>query len=474
MRWIAIILLGMGMCLAEQALLAQETTSAPDNSLVVREIILNGNKVTKRNIILRELAFTGGDTIMKMELIPALERSRENLLNLSLFNFVTLDVEHLSGNQINVLIDVQERWYIWPSPIFEHGDRNLSSFLKEPKWNKVNYGLALKWNNFRGRNEVLNAMIRLGYKENYVLQYEKPNLGTRQNHKLTASYSLSRQHRINYITRSNKPVYFTDENEYALNSSDAFIAYSYRPQLYSRHRIRLHLINDRVSDSVALLNPEFFGVGYTSYRHLSLDYVFTYDARDSKIYPLEGEALKLKVQRSGLGIFKEYPFGGIEAEAAVFYHTKIGGRFYFTDVAKGKISSNKTVPLVQQKAFGYTENLTGYDDYIIDGTDYFVNKIIFKFQAVRPKTISVPFLNIKQFSKIHFAMYINVLGDFGYVKNITGVDPSNFMVNALQYSTGIGIDFVTYYDKVLGIEYAINKYGATGFFFHVKTPFYDW
>ena len=48
------------------------------------------------------------------------------------------------------------------------------------------------------------------------------------------------------------------------------------------------------------------------------------------------------------------------------------------------------------------------------------------------------------------------------------------MVNELQYSAGIGIDIVTYYDKVLGIEYAINRYGMKGFFFHVTTPFFDW
>ncbi len=467
---IFILLAGM----LNSTLFAQEGTLVPEDHLYISDIIIEGNRVTKQNILLRELAFSKGDTIAKMELIPAIERSRENLLNLSLFNFVNMDTRHSPGNHIDILISVQERWYIWPTPIFEHGERNLSAFLKEPQWSKINYGMWLKWNNFRGRNELLEAKIRLGYKEQFVLQYEKPNLGANENHILSFSYSLSRQHRVNYITLENLPVYFRDDDNYALSSADAFIGYSYRPQLYSRHRLRVHYTDDWISDTVASLNPEYFGEGYTRYKYFKFDYVFNYDIRDSKIYPLEGEAFKLKIQRFGLGIINNYPFGNWEAEAAIFYHKKVVNRIYFANVAKGKIASNKEVPLVQRKALGYSENMTGYDDFVIDGTDYFINKVILKYQLVKPSTFSVPFLNIKQFSKIHFAVYLNLLGDIGYVNNKNIIDPSNYMVNELQYSTGIGIDFVTYYDKVLGIEYAVNRYGMWGFFFHVETPFSEW
>ena len=103
----------------------QKPTTVPDHQLVIRDVVITGNKITRRNIILRELIFSPGDTIDKMDLIPALERSRENLLNLSLFNFVTFDAEHYPDNRIEVLLDLQERWYIWPTPIFEHGERNL-------------------------------------------------------------------------------------------------------------------------------------------------------------------------------------------------------------------------------------------------------------------------------------------------------------------------------------------------------------
>ena len=452
----------------------QEELQVPDHQLVTRDVVITGNKVTKRNILMRELVFSPGDTIDKMDLIPALERSRENLLNLSLFNFVTFDAEHFPGNRIDVLLDVQERWYIWPTPIFEHGERNLTSFLKEPEWNKLNYGMWLKWNNFRGRNELLNLRVRLGYKEQYVLQYEKPNLGASENHAVSVSYSLSRQHRVNYTTIDNRPVFLRDEENYSLSTADAFLAYTYRPQLYSRHRVRLHFVDDWISDSVARLNPEFFGPGYTRYQHFKIDYVFNYDIRDSKIYPLEGQAYKFKAQRFGLGIINDYPYGNWEFEGTLFYHKKLSDRYYFANITKARVTTNKEVPLVIKKGLGYAENLTGYDDFVIDGTDYIINKFIFKHQLIKPSTFSIPFLNVKQFSRVHYAVYLNLLADVAYVNDPNPYHPSNYMANNLQFSTGIGIDFVTYYDKVLGIEYAVNKYGMTGFFFHVTTPFFEW
>ena len=48
------------------------------------------------------------------------------------------------------------------------------------------------------------------------------------------------------------------------------------------------------------------------------------------------------------------------------------------------------------------------------------------------------------------------------------------MVNNWQFSAGVGFDFVTYYDLVFRIDYAINRYKEHGFFIHVETPFARW
>lgn len=470
-------------------LFGQADQGVPDTHLVIRDILVEGNKVTKEKIIFRELVFEQGDTIEKMELIPSFERSRENLLNLSIFNFVSLDAEHYPGNRIDVIISITERWYIWPVPIFEFADRNFSSFIEDFDLRHVNYGFWLRWNNFRGRNEMLSAKIRLGYKEQYLLEYSKPNIGINQNHKIAFGYSFMRQHRVNYHTVENRPNYYRRFPDYALNLGDAYAAYTYRQGHYTKHKLRAHYLRDFLGDSVSILNPNYFGGGRDTLKVFKLDYVFTHDVRDSKIYPLEGHAFKIKGQRFGFGLIRDYPYKNWLLEGTSFYHKKISSSIYFANVTRAKISSNKEVPFIQQKALGYGVYMTGYEPFVIDGTDFFISKFIAKLQVLKPTSFQVPIIKAKQFSKVHLAIYLNVLADVGYVNNrYPDLLGHNYMENTLQYSTGIGLDFVTYYDKVLRIEYAVNRYafdqagrpaGADGtlfhgFFFHLETPFFRW
>jgi len=147
--------------------LSQESLLFGDDKLLIDDIVISGNEVTHESIILRELVFSIGDTIEKMKLLPALQRSKDNLLNLALFNFVNLNIKHLDNNRIDVIIDVTERWYIWPVPILEYADRNFSTFIQNKDWEKINYGVWLKWSNFRGRNELFTGKVRLGYVKEY-------------------------------------------------------------------------------------------------------------------------------------------------------------------------------------------------------------------------------------------------------------------------------------------------------------------
>ena len=48
--------------------------------------------------------------------------------------------------------------------------------------------------------------------------------------------------------------------------------------------------------------------------------------------------------------------------------------------------------------------------------------------------------------------------------------PTSFLDNKFIFGTGIGLDFVTYYDKVLRLEYGINDMGETGLFIHFVAP----
>ena len=98
----------------------------------VVEIIIKGNKITKEVIILRELAIHNGQSIELEELDQLILESRNNLTNINLFNFITIEYE-LIDTEITIKIEVIERWYVWPYPIFEVSERNFNIWWEDFK-----------------------------------------------------------------------------------------------------------------------------------------------------------------------------------------------------------------------------------------------------------------------------------------------------------------------------------------------------
>ncbi len=471
-RVFTILSLGILLILTSE-ICAQEQLLIADDWLVVEGFQVSGNSVTKAQIITREVVLQEGDTLKKLELIPALQRSKENLLNTTLFNFVYLDVSHLPGNRIIIEISVTERWYIWPVPIIEYAERNFSEFIKNREWDKMVYGAWLKWNNFRGRKELLTAKVRLGYLNEYALAYEIPNLGEKQQHGLSMGFNVTHQNEVNLSTANNKPVELKPRERPAQIRSNAYLQYTFRRKYYSTHRLRTEYNNYIVSDTVALVNPNYLGGGMTNTNYFVLAYEFRYDLRDSKVYPLEGFFVKLSGRQTGLGIIPSFPYSFTSVTGVLMYHQKLANRLYFYNTYKGKISSEKRLPHIFNKGLGYNEWLSAYEPYVVDGSDFFIAKYNLKLQLVRPTTKTIPYLKMEQFNKVHYALYLNLFGDVGYVNN-EFPNPTNTMVNTLQFSGGIGIDLVTCYDQVFRINYAINRFGERAFFFHIETPFSRW
>jgi len=416
---------------------SQDSLVIADDKLQIHEILISGNKVTHESVILRELTFSPGDTIFKMQLLPALQRSKQNLLNLAIFNFVFLNVKHLGDNVIDVTVEVTERWYIWPVPILEYADRNFSEFIKNWDWEKINYGAWLKWNNFRGRNELLTAKIRLGYVKEYALAYAKPNLGKNQTHGITGSFNVNQQNEVFIETDNNRPVEYQPLDIPAQVRLNASFKYTYRRKHYTLHYLRLDYYDYQVSDSVAIVNSNYLGNGATKQQFFILTYQFNHDVRDSKVYPLEGYNVKFRAEQLGLGLIPAYEFPTFRITGILMYHQKIMNRLYFYNATKARFSTEKVLPYFLNKGLGYNENLRGYEPYVIDGSDYVLSLYNLKVQVIKPNSYTIPFIGMEQFNKIHYALYVNLFADFGYVNN-DFPNPTNTMVNTWQFSAGGG------------------------------------
>src|SRR5690349_2721457 len=96
--------------------------------LQVNRVIILGNKVTRDRIILRELSLKPGDTISSNRIDNQLVRDRAKIYNLRLFNTVVvrwMEFDSLAA-KVDLVVEVSERWYIFPQPIFELSDRNFN------------------------------------------------------------------------------------------------------------------------------------------------------------------------------------------------------------------------------------------------------------------------------------------------------------------------------------------------------------
>ncbi len=443
-----------------------------DSLLVVRSVDISGNKVTRKNVILRELPFGIGDTIPASRLSGIMSRSKDNLMNTSLFNFVTVRGDTVA-NDLLVHIDVTERWYIWPIPIFEHAERNFPAWLKDPEFSKLNYGVQINWNNFRGRRELIALKLRFGYKEQYDLVYSIPNLGKNQQHGLTFSINKFRQHKIIFRTAENKPQYLNDQDHYTFETLSPAIAYTWRPGLYVTHSVFFSYADITMRND--LYHEDYLGTPPgTDLRWFNLSYWMDLDYRDYKIYPLKGYLLSFRLQQQGLGLIRDFDYRRTYFTLIGAKHTQLLPRLYLGDAAKIRLTKDQTLPYIFREGLGYDTYLRGFEYYVIDGNSYFISVNNLKYALIPGVTQNLKWVPLEQFGKVHFSLYANLFFDIARVNGPSYLIDGNNLENRFLYSSGLGLDLVTYYDQVYRLEFTLNSLGEPGIYLHLETPFRRW
>lgn len=453
------------LSIAFQAKASQPDTTFRAGYFIVDSISLEGNKVTKPKIMLRELTFKVGDTIQVSGLSKHLERSKYNLTNTLLFNFVEVDTS-VAGEKLNIHIKVVERWYIFPIPFVQIAERNFNAWWANKDFSRLDYGMYILKNNFRGRKETITALIRLGFNEQYRLTYEIPYINKKQTLGLSFSSGYSQHHEIYYLSDENRQLFYKDNDKRSTLEFDVYANVHYRQGYYFNHLLGAGYRYAWAQDTVIKLNPNYFEPNEEETRFLELNYFFQYDYRDSKIYPLKGHYVEFLATKYGLGILKKEKTDvwGFELRGQKFF--QLGKRWYLQGDLKGKLSAGGRQPYYVQRGLGYfLDFIRGYEAYVIDGQHYGLFKSNLKFAIIPTKVLTLKFIKQGRFNPIPYALYTNLYYDGGYVID-DQFQKGNPLSNSYQHGFGLGVDFVTYYDRVLRVEYSVNKLGESGFFVH--------
>lgn len=438
--------------------------------ITVGSISVQGQSKTKTYIITREIIFKVGDTIVYKDLPKILERSKNNIFNTALFNDVKINTiqNPLNELQFDFIIEVKERWYIIPEPVFELYDRNYKVWAKvyNRDIERIRYGVKLKFNNFSGRRDQLRINLVNGFSKELSFNYTQPFADKKLRHGFGIGGGYAKRIGVTYNDTFNaglpRKLCQTCEtpNFRLFNANDYFggINYQYRKGIYDRHLLSLNYTNTRVSDTVIKSNQNYFwnGINQTSFLDLSYNYTFT--KVDYFAYPLKGFSVNT-------GFRKRFSNDGLNQLLAFATYSnfwKLSKKFYFNTTISGSMRFNQNQNSffnlrTADLAFG---NIRGLEEYLI-----LPKHDIAIRNSIRYKIVETSFklpVRIRNHERIPLKIYARVFADGAYVY----LPNPNFssLHNKFLRTGGFAIDVVTIYDFVYRFEFSFNQLGKFGLF----------
>ncbi|MEP7280204.1 MAG: POTRA domain-containing protein [Bacteroidota bacterium] len=436
---------------------------------VINEIFISGNKKTKAYTITRELPFKKGDTVYLAELVASFQRSKELLINTRLFNEVIVSLKGFHGYRVDIQIDVQERWYIFPVPYFRPIDRNLAAWAeKDYSLSRVNYGVKFLHSNFTGRNDRLRMWLITGYTRQIQLNYDQPAADKSLRHGYGFGLLYSALKEINISTNNNLQTFVSTEThghtgKYLFKQATATLNYFYRPALTTRHLLRLGITYIRTDSAVAAINPKYLSNGVQQVFYPELSYTLEYQKVDYVAYVLRGFMGDLNFTHRGINSSMNLSqFTGRFTNG-----WPLGRQFYFGLQGYGVLKLPLVQPYFNQRLFGYGDiYLRGLEKYVVDGVAGGMLRCTLRKHLY---SFNINGGRLPTLQRIPFAFYAKVFGDTGYAYN--QVYYQNSLVNRMLYTAGAGIDIVSAYDFVFRCEYSFNQLGQPGLFFHIRNDF---
>jgi outer membrane protein assembly factor BamA len=438
-----------------------------EKAFTVRHIVIVGNKKTKRDIILREIPFKEGDAYLLQNLVQRFEIARRQLMNTSLFHEAIVALKSFEGYNIDVLVEVKERWYIFPVPYFKPVDRNLNQWLFEQNGSlsRVNYGAKLLYNNVTGRNDKLRVWVINGYTKQLSFNYDRLYIDKQMKWGLNTAFAIGRNRELNYTTLNDKQD-FLKTDKYIRNFMSATAELTYRKAIKTRHRFGLAYTIEEVADTVLKLNPDYFKYGKYRVEFPEIYYGMTYYDVDYIPYPTKGYAADIRISKKGFTKF--YNLFQLTAKGSANW--PVGKKSFFSLNGYGTAKLPFKQPYFNQRLLGYSDvYMQGYEYYVIDGVAGGYLKASLARKLIN-FNIKIPGTKKLAPQKIPINIYGRVYGNTGYTYHPNPVI-YNSLSNKMLYSGGIGIDIVTIYDFTFRVDWSFNQLGQNGIFLHKKALF---
>jgi len=433
------------------------------DSVLVEQIVISGNQTTHPSVILREMIFQEGDKVPADQLDQLVQESKENLQRIALFNFVHIrhaKVEALQ--QVIVIVDVTERWYTWPSPIFELQENNFNKWIRDRNWRRTNFGASLTQKNFRGRRESFSVNLQFGYLKDFGFTYTKPFFPKMKNLGIGIGYSYKQRDEVR-IRNVESDRIFLGLEEPVYTSSQFKINLQYRPKTKSQHLLEVRWSTVHVQDTVLKERPDYLPAKTNTTAFPQFYYLFSFDNRNNNYFPTSGHFFRGIAGQFGIDrkdVFYQY----IQLYATNFF--RLSERFSYAIRNRWVKNFGDNVPYFSITGYGYDYFARGFELYHFDSPQgYIIQRNSVNWNWLVSRTGKLPWIKSEKFSKFHYSSFLTLFSDWTYGFDKDNINPLN---NQLHQSIGIGLNFVTYYDKVVRFEYSRNSFGDFNLFLHFK------
>lgn len=449
-------------------------TCAQVSYFQLNSILLEGNQRTKPSIILRELDFSVGDTIWLGQVAERLERNRNQLLNTRLFSEVSLNVKNWESQvpKADIVITFKEFPPILPLVWADLADRDFNIWWKRfnfsPK--RISPYIQLTHLNLTGRQDELKAKVQTGFTRKLEFRYNFPYLNTKQTLRANVGVLLSDDKEARWTTANDRDSFLRDENSRLFRRFRVSTGLNYRPDLFDSHQLQARFFTQRIADTVAQLNPDFFLAQRQTQRYFAIDYNFIADHRDFRLFATKGYYLNLGVSKEGLGIGEDR--NALIMNILYSKYWSFSEKWSIEMIGGGEVNwVRQQPPYFNNPVVGPEPNLLrGHELNQVRGMDYAIVKFGSRWKVIDKLWNLERTMPIKSLQQAPLKVFLHLYSDFGYV-NDPYYGAENPLTNNLLWSGGVGIDLLGYNSGLGSIQGSVNHLGKFGIFFHTDLAF---
>lgn len=453
----------------------------------LQKIDIEGNKLTKTSVILREMTIHIGDSLEKNNLPAILLRNQQNIYNLSLFNLVKID-SILVENRLSLKISVKERWYIFPMGGLVSEERNSYDVLNIIKKNAVflpprewiiprfSYDATLVWLNMTGHNNRAWLAVQGGFAQRVYTGYVHPWLLPKQRIDFYAGINYAREKQLiaqtlqgqsQWVRTYNKPI----ETEYS-----GYIALRKRFDAFKSLYMSVNYKYKQFNDSIYHFNPFYLPEKEAIAAYPSLVLQYMNDRRDIKAYPLKGYRYRALLRVAG---FVPGSTSSFVKMGATFAHYKpLTKRLFLSYGTHNIVSFGKKIPYFEKNFLWIDKDdmpdvyneLRGYERYSADAQGLTYNKVDLKYAILPRKIYHFKWIPWSKFQDMPWGIYATSFCDTGYMWDNSFNNQDAFLKNKFLYGYGLGLNVIGTYDLLGRFEVSLNHLNQLSFNVHATIP----